>query len=203
MYTRYLIGDATKPVGLGTKIIAHICNDKGGWGRGFVLALSDRWPINKNVSLDTISSDYSNPEYCYRKWYKDKKWRGRDFVLGQIQTIWVEDTTFVCNMIAQRDYQRLEEDGELLHLPNVNYSSLYECLSRLRIQSEKSIDKVSIHIPAGMGSGLGGGDRDKVMKIVNQVFAHTNIPVFAYDIAPIAGLSVSHYETLDTAGNPM
>lgn len=33
----HLQGDATRrPVGPGPKIIAHICNDVGGWGRGFV-----------------------------------------------------------------------------------------------------------------------------------------------------------------------
>jgi hypothetical protein len=25
------------------KLICHICNDLGGWGKGFVLALSRRW----------------------------------------------------------------------------------------------------------------------------------------------------------------
>lgn len=33
----YVKGDATCPMTPGTKIIAHICNDRGGWGKGFVL----------------------------------------------------------------------------------------------------------------------------------------------------------------------
>lgn len=37
---KYVIGDATEPQGTGRKIIAHVCNDCGGWGAGFVLALS-------------------------------------------------------------------------------------------------------------------------------------------------------------------
>lgn len=36
----YLKGDATNPIAKGNKIIAHICNDAGGWGKGFVLAIS-------------------------------------------------------------------------------------------------------------------------------------------------------------------
>jgi hypothetical protein len=40
---KYVIGDATSPQGTGNKIIVHICNDIGGWGLGFVLALSKRW----------------------------------------------------------------------------------------------------------------------------------------------------------------
>ncbi|MGH7866045.1 MAG: Appr-1-p processing protein, partial [Candidatus Dormibacteraceae bacterium] len=37
-------GDAMSPNVPGPKIIAHICNDVGGWGKGFVLAVSQRWP---------------------------------------------------------------------------------------------------------------------------------------------------------------
>ena len=34
----YTIGDATLPAGPGPKIIVHICNDQGKWGKGFVSA---------------------------------------------------------------------------------------------------------------------------------------------------------------------
>ena len=46
-------GDATSPPGEGVKIIAHVCNDVGGWGKGFVVAVSKRWP---------------DPEREYRSW---------------------------------------------------------------------------------------------------------------------------------------
>jgi O-acetyl-ADP-ribose deacetylase (regulator of RNase III) len=36
----YVQGDATRPQGPGNKIIVHICNDVGGWGKGFVLTLA-------------------------------------------------------------------------------------------------------------------------------------------------------------------
>lgn len=38
----YIKGDATAPIGSGVKVITHICNDIGGWGKGFVLALSKK-----------------------------------------------------------------------------------------------------------------------------------------------------------------
>jgi O-acetyl-ADP-ribose deacetylase (regulator of RNase III) len=176
MRIKYLVGDATRPVGNKTNIIAHICNDKGGWGRGFVLALSERWPI-----INT----YSSPEHAYREWSKHK-WKGKDFVLGQIQTIWVEDTTFVCNMIAQRDYRPLEEQGVKLHLPNVNYSALLECLTRLRVECELSPhpEDISIHMPR-IGSGFGKGSWDKIEKIINHVLEDSNMPIFIYDPQPV------------------
>ncbi|WP_218034641.1 hypothetical protein [Acrocarpospora corrugata] len=52
----YLHGDATCPQAEGPKVIAHICHDQGGWGKGFVLAVSRRWP---------------EPEAAYRRWYQD------------------------------------------------------------------------------------------------------------------------------------
>jgi O-acetyl-ADP-ribose deacetylase (regulator of RNase III) len=50
---RITVGDATAPEGDGAKIIAHVCNDIGAWGKGFVLALSRHW---------------SAPEEAFRKW---------------------------------------------------------------------------------------------------------------------------------------
>ena len=41
---RYVTGDATRPQGEGPQIIAHVCNDLGRWGKGFVVAISKRWP---------------------------------------------------------------------------------------------------------------------------------------------------------------
>lgn len=39
----YLTGDATLLQGDGPKVIAHVCNDIGGWGQCFVVAISKRW----------------------------------------------------------------------------------------------------------------------------------------------------------------
>lgn len=52
---QYLIGDATQPSAGGNKIITHVCNDIGGWGKGFVTAISKQWP---------------QPEKQYRQWFK-------------------------------------------------------------------------------------------------------------------------------------
>jgi O-acetyl-ADP-ribose deacetylase (regulator of RNase III) len=56
----YHTGDATRPVGRGNKIIAHVCNDQGRWGKGFVMAISARWPL---------------PEEAYRKWFDEQSLR--------------------------------------------------------------------------------------------------------------------------------
>ncbi|MGB3404347.1 MAG: hypothetical protein WBA77_16810 [Microcoleaceae cyanobacterium] len=57
MEIQYIKGDATSPQVNGNKIICHICNDIGGWGKGFVLAISNKW---------------SSPEADYRRWYAER-----------------------------------------------------------------------------------------------------------------------------------
>ncbi|MFR9246851.1 MAG: hypothetical protein ACLVLB_15195 [Bacteroides thetaiotaomicron] len=68
----YIKGDATAPIGSGVKVITHICNDIGGWGKGFVLALSKKWKM---------------PEEAYRQWYKSQE----EFTLGAVQFVNVEN----------------------------------------------------------------------------------------------------------------
>lgn len=41
---KIIVGDATNPQAKSPKVIAHICNDLGGSGKGFVLAISRHWP---------------------------------------------------------------------------------------------------------------------------------------------------------------
>ncbi|MBW3598142.1 MAG: Appr-1-p processing protein, partial [Planctomycetes bacterium] len=84
MSIQYLKGDATAPAGSGPTIIAHICNDSGGRGRGFVLAISARWP---------------QPEARYREWHKAGADAG--FRLGAVQLVQVGESAWVANMVAQ------------------------------------------------------------------------------------------------------
>lgn len=82
---QYLKGDATVPQAKGIKIIAHICNDIGGWGKGFVLAVSKRW---------------EEPEKEYRNWHRFRS--KNNFALGEIQLVQVEKYIFVANIIGQK-----------------------------------------------------------------------------------------------------
>jgi O-acetyl-ADP-ribose deacetylase (regulator of RNase III) len=81
----YVRGDATAPRGKGVKLIAHVCNDLGGRGRGFVLAVSRRWP---------------EPEAAYRRWHRERA--GNDFGLGAAQFVQVGPYVWVANVVGQR-----------------------------------------------------------------------------------------------------
>ncbi|TGN76338.1 hypothetical protein E5083_14125 [Streptomyces bauhiniae] len=52
----YIRGDATAPCAEGARVIAHVCNDIGGWGRGFVSALSKRWPEPEAARYEAIDA---------------------------------------------------------------------------------------------------------------------------------------------------
>src|SRR5438874_13162897 len=81
---QFLKGDATSPQASGNKLVTHICNDLGKWGKGFVMALSARWP---------------EPERAYREWHRDRS--QNDFGLGAVKLVQVEPYIWVAHMVAQ------------------------------------------------------------------------------------------------------
>lgn len=98
----YLVGDATRPIDTDSnRIIAHVCNDRGGWGAGFVLAISKRWTA---------------PEKKYRAL--------KNYVLGEVQFVKVESGLNVANMIAQTLGWK---NGN----PPIRYEALRKCLEKV------------------------------------------------------------------------
>jgi O-acetyl-ADP-ribose deacetylase (regulator of RNase III) len=153
-YIIYLKGDATNPDVSGKKIIAHICNDIGAWGKGFVLAISKRW---------------SEPEKEYKKWYKD----GENFKLGEVQFIQVTEDIYIANMIGQRDIRRSKS------APPIRYEAVDVCLKKI---SEKAIGLgATIHMPR-IGCGLAGGKWEEIEKLIDKNICSNNIDVYVYDL---------------------
>lgn len=149
----YVKGDATKPQAEGYKIITHICNDIGGWGKGFVLALSKRWQA---------------PEKQYREWYRAQD----DFALGRVQFVAVENEISVANMIAQHGIKR-----SALGVP-IRYEALDACL---QIVAEKALSQsASVHMPR-IGCGLAGGKWEQVEEIIQRRLCQNDIAVYVYD----------------------
>lgn len=139
-------GDATKPIGDGFKVVAHICNNKGGWGAGFVIAVSKRW---------------EQPEMHYRSL--------QQYQLGKTYLINVEPDIAVANMIAQDGFFR---PG---HIP-LNYEALKYCLTRLNLWTKAK--SATIHMPK-IGSGLGGGDWNRILKIIEDT-AQVDITIYEF-----------------------
>jgi O-acetyl-ADP-ribose deacetylase (regulator of RNase III) len=158
MSINYIIGDATQPVGKGPKIIVHVCNDIGGWGRGFVVALSKRWP---------------EPEHSYRAWHRGEE-VGIPFKLGEVQFVAVDRDLWVANLIGQRDVRTVGG------IPPVRYDAIRKGLQQVAIEAHR-LD-ASIHMPR-IGCGLAGGQWEEVGKIVEQELVNHGVPVTVYDVA--------------------
>ncbi|MER6136908.1 macro domain-containing protein [Streptomyces sp. NPDC001815] len=151
----YVRGDATVPLGRGVKLIAHVCNDIGGWGKGFVLALSNRWP---------------EPEAAYRRWHRERA--GNDFGLGATQFVEVGRYVWVANMIGQRG-TRTGSKG----VP-VRYEAIDAALVPL---AEKAVEVgASVHMPR-IGCGLAGGKWSRVEPLITERLLKKGIAVTVYD----------------------
>jgi O-acetyl-ADP-ribose deacetylase (regulator of RNase III) len=137
---KYVIGDATNPIGEGEKYILHCCNDKGYWGKGFVLALSKRW---------------KKPEKMYRAEIK--------YVLGTVHFVRVEKDICVVNMIAQHDVRPIKVNGVIV--PPIRYDALRECLTFINKIALGT--GATIHAPR-FGAGLAGGNWEKIEQLIKE-----------------------------------
>jgi O-acetyl-ADP-ribose deacetylase (regulator of RNase III) len=156
----YETGDATKPEGEGHKVICHVCNDIGGWGAGFVVALSKRWKL---------------PELKYRDWYAGRSDEG-PFELGAVQFVPVTPDITVANLIGQHGIRR-GKGGE----PPVRYEAIRTALDR--VADFCLANSATVHMPR-IGAGLAGGDWATIEKIVEEALCKRSVEVTVWDLPP-------------------
>lgn len=146
----------------------HICNNLGGWGAGFVLALSKRW---------------SEPERQYRKWFRDgDSQRFEVFALGNVGWAMVEPGLWVANMIAQTGYGKSgshqhKTEEEEADLPPIRYEALRTCL--FKVAESARIKGSTIHAPR-IGCGLAGGSWDKIEPLIQETMP--DLQIYIYDL---------------------
>jgi O-acetyl-ADP-ribose deacetylase (regulator of RNase III) len=148
----YVKGDATAPIGpkREIKIIAHIVNNAGAWGAGFVIALSNRW---------------DKPEAAYRRWSKGE-WAGA-LELGKTQFVPVPGDLVVANMCAQDNRSSIN--------PPVRYDALTHCM---RVVGERArAMNASIHMPR-IGCGIGGGRWEEIEPIIEETCKGVRVVVY-------------------------
>ena len=136
------------------KIIVHICNDIGGWGKGFVMALSKKW---------------LEPEKAYRLWYKSQN----NFELGKVQFVKVENDLWIANMIGQHKIGKDKQGNAPIRYAAVE-AGIKEVL-------KKAIElNASVHMPR-IGCGLAGGKWDKIEPILLDNLVKNEIRTVVYD----------------------
>lgn len=152
---QYTLGDATRPSER-PAIIAHVCNDLGVWGRGFVLAISQRWP---------------HVAESYREWLTYLRRHHRP-PLGTVQFLWLEPDLWIVNMIAQHGIQSTTAG------PPIRYDALAQSLEKLRSLTLQY--QASVHMPR-IGCGLAGGTWDRVEPLILDALCAHGIAVTVYD----------------------
>lgn len=164
MPIHYTTGDALVPVKDGVCLIPHIVNNKGGWGAGFVVAIS------KLTSL---------PEKYYRQWSTGEypnNWVAithEEFELGSNQYVIVSPNVQIVNMCAQNGYKTAENP-----VP-VDYVALRMCMRDV-FSSALAFDAY-IQMPR-IGCGLGGGDWNVVEGILNGLLRRNDVDVYVVDL---------------------
>ncbi|MGY1969650.1 macro domain-containing protein [Nocardia gipuzkoensis] len=153
---QYKTGDATTPDLQSPTIIAHICNDIGRWGKGFVLAVSARWP---------------QPEQAYRDWHRHRA--QNDFGLGAIQLVHVEPNLHVANMIGQHGIRPTADN------PPIRYTAVDQCLTALAHAA--TAHNASVAMPR-IGCGLAGGTWDKIEPLILNRLCQQGVRVTVYDL---------------------
>lgn len=157
----YVVGDATVPQGdSDSKIIAHVCNDRGVWGAGFVMALSRKWP---------------GPETIYRALANLKK---GSIPMGEVQYCCVDRDPYnqitVANMVAQR-MTPVHYSGRL-----VDYGTLKACL--VEVMRHANDLSASLHMPR-IGADLGKGDWNVIEKLILEAQAeYPDVDIYVYSL---------------------
>ncbi|TPG33395.1 macro domain-containing protein [Flavobacterium pectinovorum] len=151
---QYTKGDATSPQSEDNKVIVHICNDIGGWGKGFVMAISKKW---------------KKPENQYRQWFKSKD----GFELGKVQFVQVEEDLWVANLIGQHKINK-DESGNA----PIRYDAIEYGLKEVALFAKEN--NANIHMPR-IGCGLAGGKWEMIEPIILKTLSDNDIEVVVYD----------------------
>jgi O-acetyl-ADP-ribose deacetylase (regulator of RNase III) len=153
----YAVGDATEPRTTRT-IIAHVCNDAGKWGKGFVIAVSERFP---------------EAEVAYRRWFEGSTDDG-PFRLGAVQCVAVNDQVTVANMVAQHGVASKRSPG-----PQIRYDALAECL---RTVADLALtQRRAVQMPR-IGAGLAGGAWPVIEALVHERLIRRGAHATVYDL---------------------
>lgn len=158
MSITYLVGDATQPKATGTKIVVHICNDLGKWGKGFVLAISKRW---------------KSPEAIYKSSFSAVK----KPALGDVQFIPVESDIVVANIIGQAG---IRSPKDTKSPAPIRYPAVRQGLATIAQYALQH--NASVHMPR-IGCGLAGGKWEDVEQIINDELIAKKISTTVYDFA--------------------
>ncbi|SDI19596.1 ImmA/IrrE family metallo-endopeptidase [Variovorax sp. OV700] len=147
-----VIGDAMRPRGAGTRIVAHVIPDTGTiWGgNGFASQLRKRFP-GAWSEFQRITG-------------------GHPPSLGKVVMGDLGDGVKIAHMVAQRGIGRSDSQ-------RLRYAALADCLHEVR---QKAIDlNATVHMPR-VGTGHGGANWDVVKELLTEELVDRGVPTTVY-----------------------
>merc|ERR1712032_1668038 len=127
----------------------------GRWGKGFVMAISDKWPEAARM---------------YRQWRKAGVKEG--FALGAVQLIELTPSLTLANMIGQNGIKTGSKG------PPVRYAAIGQAM--MALGAHAAMMGASVHMPR-IGSGLAGGQWDRIEAIIRDMIQQHSVEVYVYD----------------------
>jgi ferredoxin-like protein FixX len=146
MSINYIQGDLFDHVDCGD-FIPHVCNNRSGWGRGFVIPLAKFCPKAKEVYLQAGKEDM--------------------LMLGETQFINCGNDVVVCNMVAQTLFYDVQR--------NLDYVSLAFCMEQVRYEFLECGGQ-RILCPK-FGSDLAGGNWEFIADLIEDSWIKNGIDV--------------------------
>lgn len=140
-------------------VIAHVCNNKGGWGSGFVIPLAKWNPQTKQEYLDWFNLGDN--------WDTGAEYPTTGpFRLGEVQFV-KKDNILTANMVAQT----------LGGVRPLFYNKLVHCMEKVANVAVKR--KCEIYAPL-FGSGLAGGNWEFIQCLIRDIWLNNDIPVTVF-----------------------
>lgn len=150
----YQKGDATNVAP--NTIIAHITNNCGVWGAGFVMAISRRWPSPEKAYLESAAHGV--------------------LALGSTEFVTVNigsgGNVIVANMCAQDGFPSVARPVA------VDYDHLESCLAQTFRHAKAN--GMSVAMPR-IGCGIAGGKWEEVELRIKKALLDYPVPVTVYD----------------------
>ena len=150
-----VFGDATEPRKSGSRLIAHIVNDKTpNWGAGFAKQIGTKWNF--------VQQDF-------RRWAAESRSNLR---LGNTHMTAVSDDLSILHMVAQRGYGPSSK-------PRIRYAALRNCLDQL---SEIAVKRnATVHMPR-VGIGHARGNWGIIQGLIDDSVVWKGVDVTIYDL---------------------
>lgn len=168
---RRVMGDATLPLHVQNKtvaILAHICNNSGYWGAGFVVPLGRLYPEARYAYLGMIDRHLGRVQYVH----------ANSSFINRSCAPQMRQQLVIANMIAQAGIT-WKRDGT----PPIDYAALRACLGDVAkyVANRGVAAQAVVHMPK-IGTGLAGGRWHVIEPLIRESLVAKGIDVLVYTL---------------------